>query len=280
MSRPWASPIATDSSSKNVSADQIDHWCWTSSQGSRQPTRLTPEPIERSIPPVMMTKATPMPRMPNSAVRLRRLKTFASRRKRGFSAVVSRETATSRPRIPRILSCGRGPSRAGRAAGVSGVAVTVVTEVGSPFTGLRRDGRPPRREVHDSFFAQLVAPEFAGDAALMHDDGAIAHPQHLLHLAGDEQNRDAALGQVFHQAVNLLLGADVDATGGLVEQQHARRHRQPLADHHLLLVTPRQELADLSVAGRSDVELADHPLGQVSLRRVVKKAGVLRAAQA
>ena len=46
--------------------------------------------------------------------------------------------------------------------------------------------------------------------------------------------------QLEDQPVDLLLGADVDAAGRLVEQQHARARRQPLADHDLLLVAARE----------------------------------------
>ena len=37
-------------------------------------------------------------------------------------------------------------------------------------------------------------------------------------------------------AVDLGLGADVDAAGRLVEDEHPGAHRQPLAEHDLLLV--------------------------------------------
>ena len=47
------------------------------------------------------------------------------------------------------------------------------------------------------------------------------------------------------QPVDLRLGADVDAAGRLVQQQHARCGGQPLADHHLLLVAARQRAGRL-----------------------------------
>ncbi len=48
-----------------------------------------------------------------------------------------------------------------------------------------------------------------------------------------------AIGEAAHQRVDLALGADVDAARGLVEDHHARLHRQPLGEHHLLLVAAR-----------------------------------------
>ena len=43
--------------------------CCTSRKGSKTPTRHTSEPIDRSMPAVMMTNAAPTLRMPNKAVR-------------------------------------------------------------------------------------------------------------------------------------------------------------------------------------------------------------------
>ena len=43
-------------------------------------------------------------------------------------------------------------------------------------------------------------------------------------------------GEVDHQTVDLLLGADVDAVRGLVEDEHAGARLEPLREHDLLLV--------------------------------------------
>ena len=48
------------------------------------------------------------------------------------------------------------------------------------------------------------------------------------------------VGQLAHQLVDLALGADVDAARRLVEDHQLRPHRQPLGQHHLLLVAARQ----------------------------------------
>src|SRR5207248_3099485 len=68
------------------------------------PINATTEPIERSIPPVMMTNATPMLKMANSELRRTRLPMLYSERNRsGFSNPVTRQTKTSRPRMPKIF---------------------------------------------------------------------------------------------------------------------------------------------------------------------------------
>ena len=49
-----------------------------------------------------------------------------------------------------------------------------------------------------------------------------------------------SVGERGHVPVDLGLGADVDAARRLVEDQHLRLHREPLAEHDLLLVAARQ----------------------------------------
>ena len=47
-------------------------------------------------------------------------------------------------------------------------------------------------------------------------------------------------GERIDDRVDLVLGADVDAAGRLVEDQHVRVGEHPLGQHHLLLVAARQ----------------------------------------
>ena len=59
-----------------------------------------------------------------------------------------------------------------------------------------------------------------GDLAAVAQHGdAVAEPQHLLQLGGDEQHRHALVGQLGDELLDLGLGADVDAAGRLVEDQ-------------------------------------------------------------
>ena len=75
-------------------------------------------------------------------------------------------------------------------------------------------------------------------------------PQHLLQLGGDEHHRHALVGQGGDESLDLGLGADVDAAGGLVEDQQLRRGEQPAGEQHLLLVAAGQ-VARRSPPGRS-----------------------------
>ena len=68
-----------------------------------------------------------------------------------------------------------------------------------------------------------------------------------------EQDRSARVGELAHQAVELLLGADVDAAGRIVEQDDARVGHQPLGDDDLLLVAAGQGRDRL--VGLADLDL-------------------------
>jgi hypothetical protein len=56
-------------------------------------------------------------------------------------------------------------------------------------------------------------------------------------------------GQAAQQPVDFRLGADVDAARRLVDDQHLRPEREPLREHHLLLVAAAQGRASTSIDG-------------------------------
>ncbi len=63
-----------------------------------------------------------------------------------------------------------------------------------------------------------------------------------------------ARGQFAHEVVHGGLGADVDALGRLVQDDDLRLGRQPLGDHHLLLVAARQRADILVERGGAQIE--------------------------
>ena len=68
-------------------------------------TKITPcrakiDPMERSMPPVIMTKPIPMLKMPYIPISRAMFSKFAWPRNRGFRAVVIAQSATSRMVIP------------------------------------------------------------------------------------------------------------------------------------------------------------------------------------
>ena len=110
-------------------------------------------------------------------------------------------------------------------------------------------------------FAELAAIKEAADRALMHHGDPVADADHLLHVAGDHEDGDAGIGQRAHQLVDLVLGADIDAPGRLVEDHAARLHRQPFGQHDLLLVAARHGPHLRGDAGRLDPEALALTLG-------------------
>ena len=113
------------------------------------------------------------------------------------------------------------------------------------------------RGEHDRFLGRVGAGDLGGDRALVQDEDPVGHREDLGQVARDEDDREAGRGELRDDPVDLDLGADVDAAGRLVEDQHARLGRQPLAEHDLLLVAARQRARELVDAGRADPKLLD-----------------------
>ena len=90
--------------------------------------------------------------------------------------------------------------------------------------------------AHDVLGGGLVAGDVGGEPALADDQDAVGHAEHLGQLGGDHQDRQPLAGQLGEQPVDLGLGADVDAAGGLVDDQQLGLGGQPLGDDDLLLV--------------------------------------------
>ena len=75
--------------------------------------------------------------------------------------------------------------------------------------------------------------------ARMHED-PVGEPEHLLDLVGDQQDRDAAGGELDDQLVDVALRADVDAACRLVGDEHRRVGEQGAREQELLLVAAGQ----------------------------------------
>ena len=88
------------------------------------------------------------------------------------------------------------------------------------------------------------------------DDGAIADAMDLVELRGEEQDRRAGLGELADEAVDLLLGADVDPARRVVEEEGAHAAVEPPRDRHFLLVATRQA-PHLRLGSGVDLEAVD-----------------------
>src|SRR5690606_20355174 len=109
---------------------------------------------------------------------------------------------------------------------------------------------------------------------------AVAGPEQLLQLGGDDDDGLARGDHAVDEAVDLVLGADVDAARGLVEDQHLGLGVQPLPQHDLLLVAARELPDEREHAGRLDAEVGAEGLRDGDLGVGVDQPAARRPAQA
>src|SRR4051794_1957754 len=123
-------------------------------------------------------------------------------------------------------------------AWTTGAAIGSATGGSGACGGRRRRLRldVSRGRVHDALLGGALARDLRRDPALVQDEDAIRHREDLGQVARDEQDRETRRGEVRDDPVDLHLRADVDAARRLVEDQHRRLRREPLREHHLLLV--------------------------------------------
>jgi hypothetical protein len=120
------------------------------------------------------------------------------------------------------------------------------------------------RQPHHTFFVG-AGREFALQAPLAHHEHAIGERQHLGQIARHQEDGRSACRQFQDNAVDVVLRPDVDAFGRLVEQQHARRERQPFGQNDLLLVSSAQAVRRDRGRRRGDPPVADERLALVDL---------------
>ena len=95
---------------------------------------------------------------------------------------------------------------------------------------------------HHRFFGRVGAVELALQLAFSHHEDAIGEREDLGQIARHHEHGEPVARLLPDHLVDLELGADVDALGRLVEQQHARLGRQPLGDDDLLLVAAAERV--------------------------------------
>ena len=111
--------------------------------------------------------------------------------------------------------------------------------------------------MHQFFLRCGGGVDDGGDSPFVEHRHTVGHAHDLGQLGADQHHADALRRQLVKQLVDGELGAHVDATRGLVEEQHARVAEQPLADHDLLLVAARQVAHRLADRGRADRQGVD-----------------------
>src|ERR1044071_5897500 len=265
MTKPWPMPAAAPVASPATIPSGI---------GSCQLVMTTPVttadsdmtvPIDRSIPPAMITNVTPRASTPLTAVASRMPTILSNCRKLGEAIENTTTIAISTPNASSV--CTALDPRLRRAArGVLGSRSS--WGVGGSMFVFR--GGAPRRVGHDLLLARS-AGQLRRDPPLAHHEDAMAHAQHLGQLRRDHQDRLSLPGHLVHQVVDLALGANIDPTSRLVEQQDLGVGREPLRDHDLLLVAARQVTRTVVQRRRPDLQrvgvAARHRMGRGGVDR-------------
>lgn len=97
------------------------------------------------------------------------------------------------------------------------------------------------------------------------DDDAVGVGDEFVELGRDDEQRFALGAQVLDQADDLRMGADIDATRRLVENEKVRFRGQSAGEDHLLLVAAGQKPDGLFAVGGADVERLDEAVGKLHL---------------
>src|ERR1700730_14936600 len=83
---------------------------------------------------------------------------------------------------------------------------------------------------------ELVGLHLVPRSAARHDDNAMAKIHEFPELRRDDDHGRTLLSEPMHQAIDLGLGADIDAARRLVEDQNVRLRHHPFADDQFLLI--------------------------------------------
>ena len=192
------------------------------------------EPTERSMPPVMMTKVMPIARKALSATCFDIRTRFSADRKLGAAKEKKIRTANSAMNVRSRIRL-RVTEPPTRCAGVCPAAAVIkgLPAAPSPF----REVADGRRGDDLGFRRGVGAIEQCGELPLAHHRDAIGKGERFVEIGSDE-NDSKSLGREFpHQAEDIRLRSDVDASAWLVHEQNLRLRQERLADHDLLLVS-------------------------------------------
>src|SRR5919204_1304204 len=98
----------------------------------------------------------------------------------------------------------------------------------------------PEEGGDESVARELRALELAKRLVLAEHDHAVHQLDVLVELRGQHHHRHALRGELREQRVEVALGAEVDTSGRVVEQQHLGVRGKPARHHDLLLIAARE----------------------------------------
>ena len=106
------------------------------------------------------------------------------------------------------------------------------------------------------------------------DQDGVGEAEHFFDLAGDDHDGVAGGGEAADQGVDLRAGADIDAAGRLIQQQHPGAVHQPAGEQDLLLVAAGEGHRGPVGIGRSQLQCLDLLPGDLALGALIEEAGL------
>ena len=119
--------------------------------------------------------------------------------------------------------------------------------------------------VHDGGFRNLVSGKFADFLRSRRTITRLAAARDFFQLGRNKDNGHALLAEVFHFTGNFEFGADIDAAGGLVEDEQFRAGGEPAGEDDFLLVAAGEVFDGGFGVGGFDVKSLDETVGDLPL---------------
>src|SRR5271166_3951276 len=187
------------------------------------------------MPPIMITKVTPVASTNRTAVSLASCKSVAGSRKPGWKA----------------------PTRAINSASVTiGIHWRMRSNSSLPIRA-RIGSNHVADEVDLLGLGAGVRRRAIGHHAVAHHQHGVAETDRLLQRIGGENDRDPFMGDRSHEFVHFLLGPDVEPSRRMIEDEDAGPGVQPFRQDDLLLIAAAEVEAQRIDAGGSHLEALD-----------------------
>src|SRR5262249_38119997 len=229
MTSPLASPTAAPAMIPAITPAAIPASSMT--MLAMQPDSAAVEPTERSKPPPTMTKVMPMAITAMIEDCTRILVRLKGERKRLVSNAVAAHRTMSE---------------------ISGICPASFHRRAVVFTA------PADRIAQRRLVEACGTIERGRDPPLPHGENAVTQACQLAEIAGMDQRAAAARDDIADERVDLHLGRDIDALGGLIEQEQGDPPRQPFRQNHLLLIAAGQRARLELRAPRTDIDQFHH----------------------
>ena len=127
-----------------------------------------------------------------------------------------------------------------------------------------------------SLFGLIVSGsvKFAGDQTVLHNDNTGAHAQILVDGVAQNDNALTGIGHIADQVVDFNLSANVNTTGGVVQDDDLSLGGQSTGENDLLLVTFREVLSCIRYFGIQPTDSVQ-AYEDLLARKVLKK-GIIK----